>query len=577
MIFLLILYFLTLLLPHFVYLPKIFEKWNLPSYYGYIPFYNWFLCLKKLEKPTYWLVIFFSPGLNIFMLMMLQHDLARRFGFHRTFEIAQAIFFPFFLFKKMSDPEIVWQEKTDWNNENQVKSREKSDIFVLALLSFGFGLILAILEKFKILKAKKGKPTIVKEWTIDLAYAMVAATFLRLYLFELFMVPTGSMEKNMRIGDFLISSRFAYSVQLPRTPLSFPAFHNTVPLLNLPSYVDWIQFPQKKIEFSKPKRNDVVVFYFPAGDTAVMDPSNFQGHNYEQLLRSTSVEIAQSLGDKEYWKNRKKYIDLAREHFKTRFGIIYRPVDKRENYVKRCVGLPGDSLSIVQGKILINGKPTIELENIQFRYQVLSKEKLNLDLLKEKLDIYARDVEALGKNGAYFEYEILLTARDASVLSTWNAVVKVQPNIEENFSVYEDKTLFTFPNVKNFPDAQTHWNIDNMGPIYLPKKGDQIELNPHNVVLYRRAIENYEGHLLTEKNGQYFVDGNKQTHYTFQMNYYWMMGDNRHNSADSRNWGYVPEDHIGGKPWLILFSKDPEKNWFTGLRWHRFLKLVKND
>lgn len=387
----------------------------------------------------------------------------------------------------------------------------------------------------------EGKQTKVVEWIDAIIFAVIAATFIRLFFIEAYTIPTSSMEKSMMVGDYLFVSKVAYGPKLPNTPIAFPFVHHTMPFSTTArSFSTIIQNPYRRLKgFGSVKNNDVVVFNFPEGDTVAL---NMQDRSYYDLVRT--------YGRDRVWTDKRVFGD-----------IIYRPVDKQENYIKRCIAIPGDSLRIKQGQVYVNGMPQKEIPGIQFIYIVsIAGESFNKAAL-EKLDISPNEVEA-----ADSIYYLPLTKSSLEKMKQFSFVRSIKRYVKPAEMI--DPSIF--PNDAKFP-----WNLDNYGPIWIPKKGATVSLTMENLPLYRRIIDVYEANDLLVKDEQIYINGSPATSYTFKMDYYWMMGDNRYNSADSRFWGFVPEDHIVGKASFVWLSLDKNKSFPSNIRWSRFFMKVK--
>jgi len=388
----------------------------------------------------------------------------------------------------------------------------------------------------------RGKQTAVVEWVDAIIFAVVAATFIRMFFIEAYTIPTSSMEKSMMVGDYLFVSKTAYGPKMPNTPISFPFVHNTMPLLgSLPSYSRLIQYPYRRIAGTgKVKNDDVVVFNFPEGDTVSVRLQ--ESSDYYELVRL--------YGRAQVWGDKRTFGD-----------IIYRPVDKRENYIKRCIAVPGDSLKIVKGQVFVNGRYPKEIPGIQYKYQVTTNGSPINDNILEKLEITRSETE-----GSDSHYILSLTSGQAKKLAN----LKFIQSVERYLLPAEKVDQALFPNDPGFG-----WNLDNFGPIWVPKKGTTISLTLANLPLYKRIIAVYEENDLKIKENTIYINGTPASTYTFKMDYFWMMGDNRYNSADSRYWGFVPEAHIVGKASLVWLSLDNGKNFFSRIRWDRIFMWVK--
>ncbi|WP_423127169.1 signal peptidase I [Gaoshiqia sp. Z1-71] len=387
----------------------------------------------------------------------------------------------------------------------------------------------------------EGKQTKVVEWVDAIIFAVIAATFIRMFFIEAYTIPTSSMEKSMLVGDFLFVSKTSYGPKLPNTPLSFPFVHHTMPLTQkTKSYSEWIQRPYKRIAgFGEVKNNDVVVFNFPEGDTVA---TNMPTQSYYNLVRN--------YGRERVWSDTRTFGE-----------IISRPVDKRENYIKRCIGLPGDVIELKDGQVYVNGKEQEHFPGVQYDYIVTTNGTGINKRTLEKIGISRADQQVFNSSQFLFPMSAEQVA-EIEKLSNVTSAKKV------NMAAGNwDKNIFPFH--ENYP-----WNVDNFGPLEIPKKGKTIKLTTDNLPLYERIINLYEGHDLSVKNNTIYIDGAAATTYTFEMDYFWMMGDNRHNSADSRYWGFVPEDHVVGKAVFIWLSLDKEKSLPGKIRFNRLFKLV---
>lgn len=406
------------------------------------------------------------------------------------------------------------------------------------------------------------KNTII-EWVDALIFAVIAATLIRMFLIEAYTIPTSSMEKTLLVGDYLFVSKVSYGPKLPNTPISFPFAHHTLPLTkSKKSYVEWIKRPYKRITgFGKIKRDDIVVFNFPAGDTVVVEN---QEQDYSSIIRQLADELKQrdiQLGNP--IKSFENYKTTARDYIWNQFNITIRPVDKRENYIKRCVAIPGDSLKIVHGQVFINGQEQPHFEKMQYDYFVKTNGKQINSKHLERFNIAVDDRRYIPSSSLY---ELPLTKESVQSLKGFSAVSSV--------SKYEN-TNSNMANISIFPfDSRYSWTEDNFGPLFIPKRGITIELNADNIPLYKRIIETYEGNQLKVDESKIYINGELADSYTFKMDYYFMMGDNRHNSADSRYWGFVPEDHVVGKAVFIWLSLDKDKQFLSKIRWKRMFSFI---
>ncbi len=530
---------------------KLFEKAGYESWKGFVPVYNVVIWLKMMKKPWWWIILLIIPGVNFIMLFIMNVELVKAFNKRKFIDGLIAVFAPFVILPMLAyKADVKYVGPIDWKDRKKTKA---------------------------------------KEWGDAILFAVVAATIIRTFFLEAFTIPTPSMEKSLLVGDYLFVSKVSYGAKLPNTPMSMPFTHHSLPFTNLKkSYLEWYTLPYLRLPgFGDVNRYDVMVFNYPDGDTVLVHPE-WHSHSYYQHLRNEAWYLGRQ--DPDFEKNKGKYFGMARQNLvekgiinfhipiygaATRTdGIIVRPVDKRENYIKRCVGIPGDSLEIVDRVLYINGEPAPTFEKMQFLYQVTVNRPFgdpDYKMLKEQYDI---NIPAPGQGSSdipFFNnadtYIMYLTGKAAQNMVHMENVTGVDPIIQkagENDRNNGDY-LNVFPNHPNY-----NWNKDNFGPIYIPKAGATVSLDLKTLPLYERIISFYEGNDLKVEGNDIYINGQKTTSYTFQMDYFFLMGDNRHNSVDSRFWGYVPENHVVGKAVFIWFSKDPN----TGVRWSRLFSLV---
>ncbi len=476
-----------------------FKKAGIEPWKALIPFYNTWCMVEKMPLKRYWFFLQFIPIVGQFVTIWIFIRFVEHFGRFSLLHHAATVFVPFIYL-----PYLGYSKNERYAGNAVVKNYKKSSA---------------------------------REWIDAGVFAVVAATIIRTFIFEAYVIPTGSMEKTLLVNDFLFVSKMSYGPRLPNTPLAIPFVHHTAPITGGKSYLEWIKLPYKRLWTTPVKRNDVVVFNYPVGDTVI---GEYQSNlNYYDVLRD------------QYGGNREALLQ--------RDDIIVRPVDKRENFIKRCVGIPGDTLQLKEGILYVNGKPGYVPEASATFYGVQTKgQYFDEDVLREDFNVETDPERQQLLVGNDMNYMIDLSAEEAERM-------KKLPYVQ---SVIKDVKQFN-PNV--FPNDTAHykWSEDFYGPIWVPKKGATITLTPKNIAFYRRIIAVYEHNSLEEKDGQFIINGKPANQYTFNMDYFWMMGDNRHNSQDSRFWGYVPEDHVVGKASLIWFS------WDGGPRWKRLFKTIK--
>ena len=524
-------FFLVIQVIHFAGTWKLYQRANREAWEAAVPIYNAVILMKIINRPKWWVILLFIPVINQLMFPILWIETARSFGFNKR----------------------------------------KDTAFVLLTLGFYlFFINYATDSTYKLNRSLKPR-TALGEWVSSIAFAIVAATLVHTYVMQPYTIPTSSLEKTLLVGDYLFVSKFHYGARVPTTTIATPMLHDSIPTAiisekNTKSYLNKPLLPYLRIPgFQKIKRNDIVVFNWPV-DTLVhwMDPSK---------------------------------------------GTDFKPLDKKTNYVKRCVGIPGDTLEVRDGYVYINGKQNIlpDRAKLQFYNRVysekgLSTQKLlrytdkeferkfiinftsqnqfekvmryatnNPEKIKDNQFIITTSNEGVPQwiiNGYRLDIkEISTKIRKANITDEIAAKLRKDSEVDSVVKVINpkgNKGINMFPQVTNLS-----WNTDNYGPIYIPKKGTTVPLNMNSIPFYERIIDDYENNQLEVIGEHIFVNGKKSTSYTFKQDYYWMMGDNRQNSLDARSWGYVPFDHVVGKPVLIWFSINEGK-----IRWERLFTTV---
>ncbi len=486
-----------------------FKKAGISPWKAFVPFYNTWEMTQKMELPLHWFLLQFIPIVGQFITIWLCIKFVEHFGRFSIAHHALTVLVPFIYFLYLG-----FSSNERYAGIPVVKNYKKSSF---------------------------------REWIDAAVFAVVAATIIRTFIFEAYVIPTGSMEKTLLVNDFLFVSKTSYGPRIPNTPLSFPFVHHTLPFGSAQSYLEWIRLPYKRIFPSEIKRNDVVVFNYPVGDTVIAEyQSEINYYDYFRAYESRGGTREMLMAERD--------------------DILIRPVDKRENFIKRCVGIPGDTLTLKEGVLFVNNSIAeippfselpywVRLNGNGFFSDAFIRDELNID----PNDPDQRDL--LQYQDSSNLYRITLTPRQVEM-------VKSFPFVDAS-SVRPDLNTAGFGNTYPYDTTHFKWSEDNFGPIWVPKKGSTIELNATNRSLYRRIIEVYESNTWEVRDGVVFLNGTPAASYTFKMDYFWMMGDNRHNSQDSRFWGFVPEDHIVGKATLIWFS------WQNGPRWDRIFKRIK--
>ncbi len=608
----------AIILATFAGLWKIFEKTGEQGWKALVPVYNYYIWLKVLKRPWWWVFILIIPGVGFMMMMVMAGITTLGMQKKREYDLAAAcIALPveiaiIILVIKSGSGALLIAAITGiigyltyhtlkilsslWTNNKASEEGESPTIrsivwgvlFFISMPLYGFSK-LAFSETDEETRIKKGKRSMGMEWTEAISFAIIAATIIRTFFMEAYTIPTPSMEKSMMVGDYLFVSKINYGARIPMTPISLPFVQSTLPLTkSTPSYLDWLEYPAIRLPgFSHVQRHDIVVFNWPEGDTTT---ANIDNPSYYALIREYGKDAV--LGNQ----------DLGGRGVPG--AIIARPVDKEENYIKRCIGTPGDTLTIKNSNVYINGKLDSLPTECQFNYLVTGD---------GVPDVYnGRPIDPDDKTKGY-QYDISYkgqTVIDKRLLDKLDItepiqVIPVDPNnqsgdpknikgflltltrqsAEELRNIQGIKSVTIYAQDSNmqadqniFPSSPNYkWYVDQFGPLWVPKAGSTVKLDTKNIALYRRIITAYEHNSLDMGNGKIFINGKPTDSYTFKMNYYFMMGDNRHNSEDSRYWGFVPEDHIVGKAsfiWMSLKSFVPFKQKF---RLNRFFTFINSD
>lgn len=490
-----------MLIAYHIGLWKLFQKAGRRGWEALIPVYSYYIMLKLTGKPVWWMVMYFIPVINIIAGITLLIEFSKSYGKFSFGSHVASMLFPFIALPV-------------WGFDRQTTYVGLSD------------------ESSRLYKKSAGR-----EWADAILFAVVAATLIRGALFEAYSIPTGSMEKSLLIGDYLYVSKMDYGPRVPMTPIAIPFMHHTMPLTGTKAYSEIINTKYRRLPgFTTIKRGDAVVFNYPEGDTVVVETQ--ETASYYKLVREMGRDAVRS---------------------NPGFTIVERPVDKRENYIKRCQAISGDTVSIVDAQVYVNGKPNSnKLENQLSFFVKTDGSTLNPATLQD-MNIFYQEL-------AYGVYSLHMTYEQAKTVRNWTNVKEVNPAITAK-GIYDPDVFPHHPNFK--------WNQDNMGSFVVPAKNTTMKITTANLPLYKRIIEVYEGNKLVVSGDRVFVNDKELTSYTFKMNYYWMMGDNRHNSLDSRFWGFVPEDHVVGKAKFVCMSFDKNGSFLESIRWSRIFMGIE--
>jgi signal peptidase I len=510
----------------------LFPKSNTEAWKGLIPLLN-FIELAKItgRKPSFalWMLV---PIVNFFIYSYLVIDLVRSYGklkfWHSLVAVVAAPLAVFYL--AFNKDEKYWGPSIQLEKAYSLKIQEAKSNGEDKKLQ-------------KLLSANPYKKSPIREWADSIIFAVFAAAFIRMFLIEAYVIPTSSMEGSLLVGDFLFVSKAHYGIRTPQTVAMIPLLHNRIPGLNAESYLENPKLPYFRLPaLEQIDRNEPVVFNYPEGDSVYIFPGRTWS-THDMKRGSIPPQISNIIES-------------------GAIKPVARPMDKKDHYIKRCIAIPGDKLEIKDRVVFVNDEKGKEPEFLQFMYRVsFPPGPVNTSRFSE-WGISTEDI--VGQQGQGMFVLVLNEEQKQKLLS-------LDPNVI--ITPLESELLSSDPG-KLFPhDAERYgnWNVDNYGPVYVPEKGKSIQISPENIAFYRRIISVYEGNVLEENQNEILINGIPSSSYTFKMNYYWMMGDNRHNSEDSRVWGFVPEDHIVGKPLFIWFSTK-EGSISKGINWKRIFK-----
>jgi len=513
----------------------LFPKAGVPAVKGLIPGVNFMEWCTIIGKPKWFALLLLIPIVGFFIFAEMCTRMVRSFDKLKLSDSAASIIYPPAKFMLMAkDPKtkyvgpIVEREAVYLQKIQDAKDANKSR------------------EYKKLTENNPFRKSAGREWVESIFFAVFAAAFIRMFLIEAYVIPTPSMEGSLLVGDFLFVSKAHYGIRTPMTIAMIPLLHNRVPFFGGESYFEKPSLPYFRLKALEGiDNNDPIVFNWPVGDSVYL--TNKRSYTVDQVERDKASYLAYD----------KQLRNLVKKK-----EIITRPLDKKDHYIKRCLAIGGDSLEIRDRQVYVNGKPLETSENVQYQHFVKFSKTTNINKIFQKLDLYAKD--AFTRPNGNNEVGLFLSQKQVDQIKS------IDPGAEVNIVPQDARAgggrLFPHDE-KNYPG----WTVDNFGPVWIPAKGSTTPLNMKNLSMYRRAITVYEHNELDVKGNQIYINGEKADSYTFKQDYYWAMGDNRHNSEDSRAWGYVPHDHIVGKPLFIWFST---KNGSigNGIRWNRLFK-----
>lgn len=515
----------------------IFPKCGVEGWKGLVPVLNFMEWTKLIGRPTWWAFLLFIPIVNIFIFVGMAVDLVRSFDKldfkHTAATVAYAPGMLGYLGVKEEAKyvgPILTREKEYASKMKEAKDAGRER------------------ELKKLHENNPYRKSGFREWIESIFFAVFAAAFIRMFLIEAYVIPTPSMEGSLLVGDFLFVSKSSYGIRMPMTLAMVPLLHNRLPIFNTESYLKKPSLPYKRLPAIREIKNkDLIVFNWPVGDSI-----------YQTRMRSWTVNQVERSKPGIFRLDRELNAQYNNKEF------ITRPLDKKDHYIKRCVAGPGDSLHVRDRQIYINNEIQENPEKTQFQYQVFFPSSVNA----KKLDSWGIDKGDMphgGKPGTNGVYNIDLEQVEK--------LKSLDPNIQVNLYPQKAEPENLFPHdPTHFPD----WSVDNYGPIWIPQKGATVQLSKANIALYKRIINVYEHNDIRMEQGTIYINGEAASSYTFKQDYYWAMGDNRHNSEDSRAWGFVPHDHIVGRPLFIWFST---KNGSigNGINWSRIFRGANVD
>ena len=528
----------------------LFPKMDIEAWKGLVPVLNFMELSEKVGRSRWYGLLYLVPIVAFFIVAGLTVATARSFGRDSLADAAiSVIYSPLTFFRLAKDDTAKYQGpiiKEEKAYQQQILDAKKSG------------------HKKKYARLVEKNPyakAVGREWLESIVFAVFAAAFIRMFLVEAYVIPTPSMEGSLLVGDFLFVSKSSYGIRTPQTIAMVPLLHNRVPKLGTESYFKKPSLPYFRLPAIREiKRNDPIVFNWPVGDSVYITSSRsytvMQGKNYSDEIN----KIKQINFDQYRRQAASGQVDLELLEKVQEQDFVVRPNDKKDHYIKRCIGAPGDSLQIINREVHINGTRGQVPENVQYSYITnLNGTTINRrDLLDMGLSSTAGDFQIRADGTAF----LVLNQKEINQLQQIDSKISIAPR------ALDTRPTELFP---HDPNITTGWSVDNYGPIYIPEEGATVQLTKANLPFYRRIIGTYENNELDVKGNDIIINGEKATSYTFKQDYYWAMGDNRHNSEDSRMWGFVPHDHMVGKPLFIWFSTK-DGSLFNGIRWNRMFK-----
>ncbi len=502
----------------------LFPKAGVPAVNGLIPGKNFIEWAKLIGRPSWWPILLLIPIVNIFIFAGMAVNLVRSFKKYGLGHSAGAVVYAPASFAWLAknrtavyDGPNYPKEKAFLNEVKELKANKDST------------------KLNRLLEKSPYRKSFIREWVESIVFAVFAAAFIRMFLIEAFVIPTPSMEGSLMVGDFLFVSKASYGIRTPMTLAMIPLLHNRIPGVNTESYLKKPSLKYHRLPaLESIERNKPIVFNWPVGDSVYI--TSRRSYTVGQVRRDNGLMADPELRTK---VNNKDY--------------VVRPIDKKDHYIKRCVGVPGDTLRVVNRQIFINGKKGENPTNLQFDNRLRAPAN---GVNRQKLDEWGiGDTRSDRSMNGYFISEDQKAKMESIGFQT-------------EYVVHPSDPIKLFP---HDPKITKNWSIDNYGPVWIPKAGETVQLSASNIAFYRLVIDVYENNELKEDNGKFYINGTEASSYTFKQDYYWAMGDNRHNSEDSRNWGFVPHDHIVGKPLFIWFSTK-NSSMKDGIRFDRMFK-----